>query len=156
MKVRRLVSCMKKRSTPILISKKWTLMREVSNWFYGELDPPEDVELEGYGMPINVFDHVKQLQQPTPDAFCSFCQESAEEETEADGPYWWVRTQAYFHMFHTTCLSDLLNFTPPGKDDMTCPLCNTVVCPRRKTRPVTEDNNGTQDAYFDVFNESMS
>jgi hypothetical protein len=57
---------------------------------------------------------------------------------------------------YKTCLSDILNFTPPGKDDMTCPLYNTVICPRRKTRPVTEDNNGTQDAYFDVFNEAMS
>jgi hypothetical protein len=73
--------------------------REVSNWFDGELDPPEDVELEGHRMPINVFDHAQQLQQPSPDAFCSFSQGGAEEETEADGVHWWVRTRACSHIF---------------------------------------------------------
>jgi len=108
-------------------------------WYGNQYYLAEDVQLAATGTIINVFEHATPIAQPVDDdSVCVLCQGTAEEEEQAKELHFWAHLRVCLHRFHATCLSELLNSVSAGQDSITCPLCKTVVCPRRMANPVLD------------------
>jgi hypothetical protein len=114
-------------------------MEDASDVYEGEFHLAPDVQLVGVGLPNNVFDVATALAQPQDGAFCCFCQGSAQQEAHAKGLHFWARLNRCRDVFHTTCLSDLVNTVLAGQENIFCPLCKSIICKRRRTQPVIQE-----------------
>jgi hypothetical protein len=114
-------------------------MEDESDVYEGEFHLTPDVQLIGVGLPNNVFDIATALADPQDGAFCCFCQGSAEQEAHAKELHFWARLNKCCHVFHTTCLSDLVNTVSAGQENIFCPLCKSIICQRRRTQPVIQE-----------------
>ena len=111
---------------------------EDDDWYGNQYDIAEDVQLTATGAIINVFEHATPIAQPVGDAVCVLCQVTAEEEERVEELHFWAHLRICAHRFHATCLSELLNSVSAGQNSITCPLCKTIVCPRRMANPVVD------------------